>query len=92
MHNDVHNGFLLIWVEGGILSILGLILMTLIFPLYAFIFGSKDFRKEKLHIYSICLAFSLLFILNISSHTQFYGRYWFVPFFLLLNYITQAKN
>jgi O-antigen ligase len=92
MHNDVHNGYILIWVEGGILSIFGLILITLIFPLYAFLFGSADFKKDKLNLYSVSFAFTLLFILNISSHTQFYGRYWFVPFFLLLNYITISKN
>jgi O-antigen ligase len=92
LNNDVHNGFLLIWAEGGILSIIGTLLITFAFPIYIITSSAQDFGKVSRKINSITLSFTLLFIINIASNTQFYDRYWFVPFFLLLKLITLSKK
>lgn len=83
LNNTVHNAFLLSWVEGGIFSIMGIMLLILSFPI--FFFQSKRLKTLiKKPIYSLSMSFSVLFAINLASHTHFYGRYWFVPVFLII--------
>ena len=76
----VHNTYLLLWSEGGLLSLLGIVgfgVIPIIFALSKkFLIKKNSMRRVLIPIMSLSI---LLFLLNISSNTYSFSRYTVVP-------------
>lgn len=84
---SVHNTYLLLWSEGGILSFMGIllfVLVPLVFTLvHSFRYSPKqptDWSREVYSCYGIGI---LVFSINIFSNTYSFSRYTVVPMLLL---------
>lgn len=77
----VHNTYLLLLCEGGILSLLGLVLL-LIAGLYLCLVCLASSRMRV--IGTLILAVLLIYALMLNTFPHFYGRFWNVPLILLM--------
>lgn len=79
----VHNTYLLLWREGGILSLLGILLfggMPLLLVLLRRFYGLQRRLPNGLNALLACCALAILiFMVNIFTNTNSFSRYTTVP-------------
>jgi hypothetical protein len=77
----VHNSYLLLLTEGGLLSLIGLVLLLLTGVSIAWlaIFFAKA-RTEGM----IALIITLIYAFSLNTMTHFYARFWAIPLILAL--------
>ncbi len=77
----VHNTYMLIWTEGGLPALVGLV-MTL---LTGICISVVAFRNKQNRPAALCaLSCILVFALAINAAPHIYARFWFAPLFLAL--------
>jgi len=87
--STVHNTYLLLWVEGGILSVLGWCAMLT--ALVAA--GLSSWRSKRARIQSaVVLSVALTFIFSCFSNTHVYARYWGIPVFISLLILINSRS
>jgi len=74
----VHNLYLLVWAEGGILSLVGLVLILLA-PL-SLVRGRASMGDAASS--SVVLAVLAVFVVSAMTNTHVYARYWFMPLWI----------
>lgn len=81
----VHNTYLLIWVEGGLLSITGMLtgMAAIFFASLAWAIHSRDRYQGTLAISMI-----VVFLFNCMTNTHIYSRFFLVPLIVFLNSLT----
>ncbi|MCZ0960631.1 O-antigen ligase family protein [Paracoccus benzoatiresistens] len=77
----VHNTYLLLLCEGGVLSLLGLVLL-LIAGLYLSLFCLASSQTRI--VGTLILAVLLIYFMMLNTFPHFYGRFWNVPLILLM--------
>ena len=79
LNQPVHNLYLLLWTEGGLLCVIGFLVMLLsgLGP------AAAAFRTRNGFMYAVC-TFSMIsmFLLFINAFPHVYGRFWAVPVLL----------
>lgn len=80
--NDVHNAFLLIWAEAGILPIIGMFIMfsSLIFTIFRLFRQKRLSRPDLAFLIALCACI----VIALSNHTHFYARFWFIPIVFII--------
>lgn len=76
--NPVHNLYLLIWNEGSIIAITGLIIMLTLLGIMA---ASKIRMREQVAPY---IAVLLVFLIYTTSYPHMYMRMWVMPLMVML--------
>jgi O-antigen ligase len=84
---SVHNTYLLLWSEGGILSFVGILLFVLVPLVFTLVHAFRYFPKQGMDLHRaiyLCYGIGILvFSLNIFSNTYSFSRYTVVPMLLL---------
>lgn len=75
----VHNTYLLVAAEGGILSFLGLVVLAIV-PIVNVL--SK--KTNDINVWPVVVSFVLSLIFTMQVFPHIYSRSWFVPYFLLI--------
>ncbi|WP_405080392.1 O-antigen ligase family protein [Paenibacillus chitinolyticus] len=87
----VHNTYLNFWVEGGFISLIGLVIFLIIILLYAI----KVWRLNKT-VGAAAISMSITLISNCMTITHIYARFWVVPMILMVLlvrfYVNQEKQ
>lgn len=79
IHNIVvHNSYLLIWVEGGIFSLLGFLGILLSFVILSF-----RFKNDKI-FFATSLSILFVMIFNFLTNVHFYNRYTFIALYCIV--------
>lgn len=73
---SVHNSYLILWVEGGILPLIGFLILLILF----FIMSMKVKGNRKY----ILLTMGLVLVINSFTNTHFFPRFIFVPYLILI--------
>jgi O-antigen ligase len=83
----VHNMYLLLWAEGGVLSLLGWIGMMLVLLAGAALVLARDRLASA-------LAFSVLstFLITSTASPHMYARVWLVPIFIAMAFVFEAMG
>lgn len=81
--STVHNTYLLIWVEGGLFSIVGLVIIFLSFLMKII----KNYKDQ--YYFGSTLTVFIIIMLNFLTNVHFYNRYSLITLFLLLTLYTQ---
>ena len=78
----VHNTYILVWVEGGIISFFGLIMIILAFYLISFqsLLSNRDLKSAAL------VATVIPFSMNMMTSTYSYARIYWIPVVILIYY------
>lgn len=84
----VHNTYLLLWSEAGVLAIIGFI--SIVMYTYWVSFRKIIYHDTQLGI----LLFSMVsyFAMACMTNTNVYERFWFLPVFLVLYYPSEEKH
>lgn len=77
----VHNAFLILWVEGGMLSLLGWLLLLSVGPIIWFV--ARHRKVDPLGRVAVAAMF-VTFAAAASATTHMYARYWFTVLLLTL--------
>jgi O-antigen ligase len=81
MNAPVHNAYLIVWVEGGILALMGWLLLLSLTPLSAFLlFYATRLRQAA----STSFATGVIIAMVALSTAHMYGRFWTVPMLLAI--------
>lgn len=70
----VHNTYLLLWSEGGILSLVGLIILIV----GSLVFGIRTWFRDK-SLGTLVLSVLAGTVVAMITNTHVYGRFWFLP-------------
>jgi hypothetical protein len=82
----VHNMYLLLWAEGGLIALVGwLSLMTL--PLVGVVFLSATAHPRARLLRGFALTVVIVFCGAAFNSPHMYGRYWAVPFVLVVGLV-----
>ncbi len=84
--NPVHNTYLLLLCEGGIISLVGLTYMLIT----AFFIGWMAYKRNDRLSGSLTITFVCLFALSLNGFAHVYARFWAIP--LLLAIAVSVKN
>lgn len=84
----VHNTYLLLWAEGGILSFIGII-MVLIIPIGL---GWLLLRKGDILNAALLIAVGSAFSVACMANTHIYARFWFFPIILAISLTNTAEK
>lgn len=85
----VHNAYLLIWTEGGLIALCGLLLMMAAGGIVA----SRAARRRGGRVSAACaLAVLLLFMVMINAIAHVYARFWVAPLALALSIAVLAER
>lgn len=77
----VHNSYLLLWAEGGILSLIGfLIIVYSIIRYIVYYWKTKSTRTNS----NLALVIVAILLFNLITGTQLYQRYRIIPIILML--------
>jgi O-antigen ligase len=75
----VHNVYLLLWAEGGLITLIGWLMLPQIIALTAlWVFGRPGGRL----VAATVLAVLVVFLLAATGNAHMYGRFWVVPLHL----------
>jgi O-antigen ligase len=77
----VHNLYLLLWVEGGLLALVGWLIFAAV-GIYLSV-AALSIRLER-HVVAISASTTAVFLLVAFSNAHMYGRYWTTPFLINL--------
>jgi O-antigen ligase len=84
----VHNTYMLLWVEGGLLSIIGW-LLVLLAPV---VLGLREWLRRDTRVEGTTLLVVIaVFAANCLTNTHVYARFWVLPLFLAVSVIV-AKS
>lgn len=83
----VHNTYLLIWAEGGIVALLGW-LALLVVPVVAALRGWRHDRLAS----ALALSVATTFAIFTTASPHMYARIWTVPLFVALGFVLAARR
>lgn len=88
----VHNTYLLAWVEGGLLSFVGILLVVLAPLIYGLrIFFKQQGQTDRLRA-AVLLSTASVFALNLMTNTNSYARYSVAPVVLMTALVSRWKD
>jgi O-antigen ligase len=94
---QVHNTYLLLWCEGGIVALMGFLTFATLPAAHA-IFGrvsrmppGRKVLSAVPHAY-LLLIVSIIFCMNVSTNTNSFSRFTVVPFLLMVFYYIEKER
>ena len=83
----VHNMYLLLWTEGGLVTLLGWLMLLAILIAAA----TQAFRRDRM---TAALALSVITVLVVSSNASphMYARMWMVPVMVAMAFVFEFAN
>lgn len=83
----VHNTYLLIWAEGGLIALLGW-LGLLVVPVATALRGRRHDRLAS----ALALSVATTFLIFTTASPHMYARIWTVPLFVALGFVLAARR
>ena len=80
LSTTIHNSYLLLWVEGGILAIVGLV--YIFYKLIKTILNQQNITQNEL---ALAITVIIIFMINAGTNTHLYQRYLYIPLFISVN-------
>ncbi len=88
MGSPVHNTYLLLLSEGGLMSLAGLVFM-LITGLFI---GWQAYQRRDYMAGGLTVTFLFLFALTLNGFAHVYARFWVIPLFLAMSVSVSGPN
>jgi len=77
--NPVHNLYLLIWTEGGVIALCGLLALIMV----CFTLAISNFKRHRIES-AMSLAIFCIFLIYSMSYPHMYARNWMIPIMVAL--------
>jgi len=88
----VHNTYLLLWVEGGLLSFIGILIIVFSAVSYAWRVYRKGKNKQDITCASLVFTTSFVYATNLLTNTNSYSRFEILPVILTMALLARRER
>lgn len=89
---QVHNTYLLLWTEGGIIAFCGILIIAFITIIKGILTYLHSRSQDEIIISILLLSSSIVWAVNMFTNTSSYARYEVLPIIFVMAFTTNSKQ